>query len=232
MAHRGGRHGGDPNTIDAIRHSCDVGATSAEIDVNETSDGVLLATHDSVVQPGAWVSDYTFAELVDLDADEWSRRRLEEVIDYTLSRSAVAYLDIKSITPEGLKHITQSWPDAVEARQILFAAARGEVVAWIGSNLPSAATSFLYYDRLLDLGSLGAYMSPDYLHPCFDHLRDPFRTVNEDYVDRVRSLGCGLVSWNENDQEAVQQLTELGFDFICTDDPGPSCETVNAVKAS
>ena len=219
MAHRGGRHGGAPNSIDAITHACDVGAGSAEIDVNETADGVLVATHDAIAGGAGWITEQSYVDLLAGDPDEWSHRRLEDVVGYTLSRSTVAYLDLKAVSPAGLKHITATWPGAIEAEQVIFAAARGDVIAWLGANLPNVSTSFLYYDRLLDLRSLDGFMKPTYVHPCFDHLSDPFRSVNEEYVERARSLGFNLVSWSENDPERIGRLAELGFDFICTDEP-------------
>lgn len=219
MAHRGGRHGGAPNSLDAIAHACDVGALSIEIDVNQTSDGVLISTHDAIIGSDTWLSEYTYDQLLELDRSQWESRRLEDIVSYALSRSTVAYLDLKSIGPEGLKRVAAQWPAEVASHQIIFAAARGDVISWIGDNLDSAATSFLYYDRLLDLSSLAGYMQPTFVHPCFDFLKEPFRTMNERYVDRARSLGFGLVSWSENEPENLARLSDLGFDFICTDEP-------------
>lgn len=219
MAHRGGRHGGAPNSLEAIAHACDVGAGSIEIDVNETIDGVLLSTHDAITGGQGWLSEQRYDDLVSADPTAWEGRRLEGVIDYVLSRSAVPYLDLKAVTPEGLKRIAGNWPAEVGSGQLVFASARGDVVAWIGEHLPDAATSFLYYDRLLDLRALTGFMAPTYVHPCFDFLREPFRTMNEAYVERARSLGYGLVSWSENEPERITRLYELGFDFICTDEP-------------
>ena len=227
MAHRGGRHGGAPNSIDAITHACDVGAQSAEIDVNQTSDGVLIATHDAIITKSSWIAETSFDELLAIDEAEWSSRRLENVIDYTLSRSAMAYLDLKTINQDGLKQIATTWPDEVESGEIFLASARGDVIAWAGANIPTATTSFLYYDGLLDIGALRGYMDPTYVHPCFDHFSDPFRSINEEYVARARSFGYGLVSWSENDPERVDRLAELGFDYICTDEPEMSVEVVN-----
>jgi glycerophosphoryl diester phosphodiesterase len=226
MAHRGGRHGGAPNSVDAIAHACDVGAESAEIDVNQTKDGVLVATHDAIITSASWIAESTFDDLLGLDHDDWTARRLENVIDYTLSRSAMAYLDLKTINPDGLKQIAQTWPDQVASGEIFLASARGDVIAWIGTNIPTATSSFLYYDRLLDVGALQGYMEPTYVHPCFDYMPDPFRSMNESYVDRVRSFGFKLVSWSENDPERVAHLAELGFDYICTDEPELSVDVV------
>ena len=228
MAHRGGRHGGAPNSIDAIAHAATIGAESMEIDVNETADGVLVATHDAIAGGSGWITEQTYADLVAKDPQEWSGRRLEDVVGFALSRSTLPYLDLKSISPAGVKHVVETWPAEVEAHRIVFAAARGDVIAWIGENYGHAATSFLYYDRLLDLRSLTGYMSPTFVHPCFDFLREPFRTMTEEYVARARALGHRLVSWSENDPERIGRLAELGVDYICTDEPELAKSVVDA----
>ncbi|MEM9655652.1 MAG: glycerophosphodiester phosphodiesterase [Actinomycetota bacterium] len=219
MAHRGGRHGGAPNTVEAIEHAHRVGAASAEIDVNVTTDGVLLATHDGILPGASWITEATYEDLVANDADEWSGRRLEDVVGFALSKGMVAYLDIKAVTPAGLKEIAQIWPAELADHQLVFASARGDVIAWIGDNLDGAATSFLYYDPMVDLRSFAGFMAPTFAHPCFDFLRQPFRTMNESYVERARSLGFSLVSWSVNEADEITELDRLGFDFICTDEP-------------
>ena len=205
--------------MDAIRHAHGVGASSAEIDVNVTADGVLLATHDGILPGSSWITEATFDDLVTADADGWAGRRLEEVVGFALSKEMVAYLDIKSVTTTALKQIAQTWPTEVDDHRIVFASARGDIIAWIGDNLSGAATSFLYYDPMLDLRSLAGFMTPTFAHPCFDFLREPFRTMNESYVERVRSLGFSLVSWSVNGPDEITELARLGFDFICTDEP-------------
>ncbi len=223
MAHRGGRYGGPPNSIDAIAHARSVGASCVEIDVNETSDGVTVATHDAIVGDLGWITEQTYVDLLDHNPEEWASRRLDEVVEFTLATSTVAYLDLKSTTPKGLQRIVDTWPDDVEAHRIVFASARGDIIAWIGRHLPTAGTSLLYYDPMLDLRSLGGFVTPTYLHPCFDFVREPFHTLNEQYVERARALGHGLVSWSENDPERIARLGELGFDFVCTDEPELAC---------
>ena len=227
MAHRGGRHGGLANSIAAITHAAEVGAGSMELDVNETSDGVLLATHDAIVDGLGWITEQTYEDLVTADPEAWKSRRLEDVVGHALGRQTSAYLDLKAVTPAGLKHIAATWPSEIDDRKVIFASARGDVVSWIGENLPAVAVSFLYYDPLLDLRSLGGYMAPDYVHPCFDHMRDPFRFLDADYVARARQLGFDLVSWSENDSERIARLAALGFDFICTDEPAVALSAID-----
>ncbi len=211
-----------------MAHACKAGAASIEMDINETSDGVLVSSHDATPGSGSWLSEVTFDDLARQPGGDWESRRLEEVLPAVLSWGAMAYFDLKSVTPAGLAKIEGMWPEEVAAGRITFASARGDVVAWLGQQIPQAATSFLYYDRLLDLKSLKAFMAPTFVHPCFDHLRDPFRSVDVEYVARARSYGFGLVSWNENDPARVAHLAELGFDYICTDEPELGIEAIGS----
>ena len=231
MAHRGGRHGGRPNTPAAIGHANSVGAGCCEVDVNQTADGVLVATHDGIVGTKSWITDCSYDELLNDDRDEWADRRLHEVIEFALGQQMVAYLDIKSISPAGINEIADAWSAEAQHGQVIFASARGDVVSWINGNRPELKTSFLYYDRLLDLRTLSAFMQPTFVHPCFDHLRDPFRSMTAAYVERARELGYGLVSWSENDPDSVRQLADLGFDFICTDEPEMAYNVVTGSPA-
>ena len=209
-----------------MAHSIDLGIASIELDVNETSDGVLVGTHDATPASGAWISDVTFAQLASQDRENWDGRRLENIMAFALPQSVMMYFDLKSITPEGLRKIASSWPAETASGQLTYASARGDVVAWLGEELSGAATSFLYYDRLLDLRSVEAFMSPTFVHPCFDHLRDPLRSVDEGYVARARGLGFSLVSWSENDPDRIARLAALGFDYICTDESAVAIEAV------
>lgn len=195
-----------------------------EIDVNETADGRLVSTHDALVDD-RWISEQTYQELVALDSDHWQAQQLPTVVDYILAGDAIAYLDLKAVSPKGISGIARQWQSEVKDGQIILACGRGDVLAWIGTNLPIAQTSFLYFDPLLDLGMLSGFMSPTFAHPCFDYLREPMKYLDAEYVARARHLGFGLVSWSENDPDRISQLGAFGFDFVCTDEPALAVET-------
>lgn len=75
VAHRAGAAQGPENTIAALERAIAAGADTAEIDVRETRDGVLVVLHDSTLSRTAglnqyvWDTDYESLRL--LDAGGW-----------------------------------------------------------------------------------------------------------------------------------------------------------------
>lgn len=93
IAHRGASADAPENTLAAIQLAWQQGADAAEIDVQLTADGQLVAIHDeTTLRTGGvdWgVTDRTLAELKTLDVGLWKSRQffgeriptLEEVLD-------------------------------------------------------------------------------------------------------------------------------------------------------
>lgn len=80
QGHRGARGLRPENTMPAFTYAADLGVTTLEMDTKATADGVLVVTHDSVLNPdlvrdasGQWVADgipvnsLTLAQVEDLD---------------------------------------------------------------------------------------------------------------------------------------------------------------------
>ena len=79
VAHRGNSSVAPENTLAAIQSAIDVGADMVEIDVYPTKDGEIVLLHDGTLDrttngTGS-VSNYTLAELKELDAGSWKSLR-------------------------------------------------------------------------------------------------------------------------------------------------------------
>lgn len=232
LAHRGGSQEGSPNSLEAIQSAKTHGAGGVEIDVNESGDGRLFVVHDAAYKTAdRWISEFGIDGLPSVDGVVWTQRSLDDAIAAALMDGLMVYLDLKSIRRTGVERILRDWQDPVHAGQIILASTRGEVLSYIIACDSAAKTAFLYYDPQLDVKSLASFVEPTYIHPCFDHLRDPLRSVDEHFVERARALGFGLVSWSENDDSRVRRLADLGFDFICTDDLGMAVSAISPVDA-
>jgi glycerophosphoryl diester phosphodiesterase len=93
QGHRGARGLLPENTLPAFALAQDVGVTTLELDTKVTSDGVLVVTHDSRLNPdlardpsGAWVAEPTpaVADLTQAELDAYDVGRLEPGTDYAL----------------------------------------------------------------------------------------------------------------------------------------------------
>ena len=74
-AHRGSSKYAPENTLSAVRRAIEDGADFAEIDVQETADGVIVALHDTDLMKVAGVAkkiwEITYDEIKTLDAGTW-----------------------------------------------------------------------------------------------------------------------------------------------------------------
>ena len=87
IAHRGASSEAPENTLAAVRRAVQLGADMVEVDVQRTSDGVLVLMHDATLtrttdaalvfpDRDPWsVADLTYAELRRLDAGAWMSPR-------------------------------------------------------------------------------------------------------------------------------------------------------------
>ncbi len=75
FAHRGGVRDFPENTLYAYRKSVEIGADVLEMDVYQTADGEIVVIHDATVDRttngSGNVSDFTLAQLRELDAAYW-----------------------------------------------------------------------------------------------------------------------------------------------------------------
>ena len=112
IAHRGFSSRAPENTLAAIREAISIGADMAEIDVTLSSDEEIVVIHDETLQRttngSGLVSQFTLAELKDLDAGSWFGPRfageriptLDEVLR-TVNGKILLNIEIKSEAVEG-----------------------------------------------------------------------------------------------------------------------------------
>jgi glycerophosphoryl diester phosphodiesterase len=95
IAHRGCCVFAPENTLKSIQKAGELGYEMVELDVNRTSDGVLILMHDNTVDrttdgTGA-VSELTFEQIKQLNADvQFTGRNLEEIIKVPTFEEAVS----------------------------------------------------------------------------------------------------------------------------------------------
>jgi len=220
-AHRGSSLRAPENTLAAVELAIAEGADYAEIDVQETADGVVVLLHDRELKRVTGVTrniwDVTYAELSVLDAGSWfseefSDQRvpsLQDVIDTARGRIKLN-IELK-----------------FNAREEALAARTVELIRRNGVEDEVVLTS-LNYEGLLEAGRLDPSLRLGFIvarsvgNPW--RLDVEFLSVETGLVDgrtarRAHNLGKQVHVWSVNDPLEMSRLIDLGVDNIITDDP-------------
>lgn len=228
FAHRGGAYHpeieGLENTLAAFEHAVALGYTHLETDVHTTSDGVLLAFHDAVLDRvtdssgeiaamtladvrAARIGDHhqvpTLAELFDafpevrFNIDLKARTAATPLATFLEERDAWDRVIVTSFSPAALR----------EFRHLGDGRARTgahplEVAAYL--LLPSARLA-----RLITPGRPVALQIP--------HTRGPLTVASRGLIRRAHANGLQVHVWTIDDPAEMRQLLDRGVDGLMTD---------------
>lgn len=228
LAHRGGAlHPGSEgleNTLSAFRTSFDLGYRYLETDVQVTTDGVLLAFHDDVLDrvsdARGTISELTHEEvrraliggrervptLVELfDALPDARFNIDVKSDASVpalvavleARGAWDRVLVGSFSPRRTRLVRR-----LTAGRVATCAHPVEVLLF--RLLPSGRLA-----RLLTGGRVVALQVP--------HRRGRLRLVTPGFVRRAHAAGAHVHVWTIDDETEMHQLLDRGVDAIITD---------------
>jgi glycerophosphoryl diester phosphodiesterase len=228
LAHRGGAYHpeleGLENTLAAFRHAAALGYDYLETDVHVTSDGVLLAFHDRVLDR---VTDHTGA-VAEMTLAEVRRARVggrEEVPTLAALFDAIPdacfNIDVKT---DGA---VRAFADFVAARAAWHRVLAGSFSQRRTDELrrltegrmataatPAEAAAF----RALPSGRLARRLTgarvPAVQVP---HFRRGVRIVTPGLVRRVHAAGAHVHVWTVDDPAEMHELLDRGVDGIITD---------------
>ena len=227
MAHRGGaRHhdlGGAENTTAAFAHAVGLGYRYLETDVHATSDGVLLAFHDDVldrvtdltgpIAEQRWeqiahariASEHPVPHMADLleafpearfNIDLKSGGAVQPLADLLERNGAHDRVCVGSFSLSRLRHFRR-----LTGGRVATSAAPQEVAAFLA--LPSALA------RAATRGVPQALQVP--------RNRGPLPVVTAGVVRRAHAAGVHVHVWTIDDPQEMNELIDLGVDGIITD---------------
>lgn len=228
MAHRGGvlhpEIPGTENTLHAFRHAAALGYRYLETDVHTTSDGVLLAFHDAVLDrvtdargrvsqlPAEVISRArilgvhavpTMAELLEEFPDcrfnidlksHGAVRPLAELLDATNSLDRVCVGSFGQRRLDAFRHASGG--------RVATSASPAEVALILAAPSGRAA-------RWITRGRVSALQVP--------HRRGPLPLVTPGLVRRAHSAGAHVHVWTVDDPTEMDELLDLGVDGLITD---------------
>ena len=228
MAHRGGalhpEIPGTENTLHAFTHAVALGYHYLETDVHATSDGVLLAFHDLMLDR---VTD-TQGELSRLTADEVRKARiggahavptmaelLEEFPDCRFNidiKSAAAVQALVDLVEQTRSHERVCVGSFSQRRLDIFRRATGGRVAT--SAAPTEVAVFMALPsgraaRFVTRRRVAALQVP--------HRRGPLPIVTRSLVRRAHAAGAHVHVWTVDEPAEMDELLDLGVDGLITD---------------
>jgi glycerophosphoryl diester phosphodiesterase len=246
IAHRGGRRIRPEHTLLAYDQALVDGADVLELDVNETSDGVLVVMHDRTVDrttdcSGA-IKEMTFDEIRQCDAgynfspdggETYPYRgmglvvpSMEEVFDRYPDIPFV--IEIKQEAPSIVDHFVEVIREYEVTDKTIGSAFSDGVLAELRAAAPELATSMGVNETLVFWGNSFNPIDPEYDPPA-EFLQVPteydigdrvVEVLHPGFVQRAHELDMFVHIWTINDEEEMRYLIEThDVDGIMTDDP-------------
>jgi glycerophosphoryl diester phosphodiesterase len=159
IAHRGVHDGAAENSIRSFANAIDVGADMIEFDVRLTSDGEMIAFHDSHVK-GTPVGQLTRAQITSATGAE--PPLLEEVLGLCAGRIG---LDVELKEGGYVNRVTGALRSTMDLGQVVITSFLPGVVAEAKSLLPEVRTGLLVGARNLYPFAAVTQVGADYLAP-------------------------------------------------------------------
>lgn len=220
-AHRGSSMRAPENSLAAIEKAIQDGADYLELDVRETSDGVLVLLHDRDLRRLASdpreIWNVTYEEVRQMEAGAWFHPRfrgeriatLSEAIELLRGRAKL-YLEIKTSphSPELVRRTVEALQQQDFVDETLVAALSPQVLHEVRRLEPELRTSLLVHT------AIGAVEGQPFEALA---LRDALVTPSR--VNQIRRHGHELHVWTVNDRRAMGRFIDMGVDNIITDKP-------------
>lgn len=227
LAHRGACRRAPENTLEAFRVARELGADGVELDVRRTRDGVLVVSHDPVVEGFGLLVEHPFA---DLRAAVPGVATLEEALaelagllvnveikcfptepdadpDRAVTRAVVELLGQRALHD---RVIVSSFE--LEVVDLVHALDSRVVTAWLTTGLAPATALPIAADR-----------GHAWLHPDRASMDG---TAAGDAVRDARRLGVRLDVWTVDDPDEIARLATAGVDAIITNLPDLALATL------
>lgn len=245
IAHRGGAGLWPEETMVAFHGAADLGVDILEMDLQATSDGVVICMHDHSVDRTTGgvgnVKQMSFAEIEQLDAGYQFTPDSGTTYPYRGQGLTVpSFESVLAAFPQAyfIAEIKQTEPSIVEpvveiitrldvVDRIIIASISDEALRQVRTQVPGAHTSL----GLAEMTDLVMLVVPegreDWEAPAvFVHA--PFETVDDAMLSFSNRHGLKIHAWTVNDRLTMGLLIEMGVHGIMTDDPQMLAEELAA----
>ena len=221
IAHRGASVYAPENTVLAFEKAIEQDCDMIEIDVHATKDGGLAVIHDDTLDRTTdrkgRVCDFTFEELIDVDAGEGQRiPSLQQVIDLVTGKvGLVVELKETGLERKVVEHLSKS----SITDQVIVTSFFHPAVRQVKSLFPQVRTAVITFSKPIEANSLAANARADALW-IFR------RYVTLEMVASAHKVGLRLYVWYVNDADEMRRILGLGVDGILTGRPNTLREII------
>ena len=254
IAHRGGRRIRPEHTLLAYDQALADGADILELDVHETSDGMLVVMHDATVDRTTdctgLIKEMTFADLRNCDAgfnfsnddgETYPYRgtglvvpTMEEVFDRYPDTPFV--IEVKQSDPSIVDHFVEVIREHGVEDKMTGSAFADSLLRELRTAAPEIPTNMGTNETFVFWGFSFSPLDPEYQPPAeflqvppqFDVGDRIVDVLHPGFVPRARELDMYVHVWTINDEEEMRFLIETyGIDGIMTDDPPLLTKVIN-----
>ena len=244
IAHRGARAHAPENTLQAFDLALKMGADMIELDVHPTADGHVVVHHDDDVlrctdaaqrfprRASYFISDFSLAELRELDAGSWFGDvagtiripTLDEVLAIAEADSTFVNIELKMIPRmyrELVPRVIECVNRARAAHLVLLTSFDHQALREVRARSAEIATGVLSSDRLADPVEYLAALDADAYHPSCDAIGAYAADGMLDYdtIQALHGVFKQINVWTCNEPQRMQQLVDAGVTGIITDYP-------------
>jgi glycerophosphoryl diester phosphodiesterase len=219
FAHRGGASDAPENTMPAFEYAVDLGFHYIETDVQVTSDGVLMAFHDSNLKRTCGID----RKIGEMTFKEVSNARVHGVapipkLEDLLGEWPDVRVNIDCKSNDAVQSLCAAIRRTDAIDRVCVGAFDDRRVRRISANLgPQLCTAL--GPAGVALLRFGIPFNPASKAAQVPVKEGPLRVVNKGFVDRAHRRGLKVHVWTIDDPSEISHLLDLGVDGIMTDRP-------------
>lgn len=222
-AHRGDNVNAPENTMAAFELAKSENLTWIELDVHQTSDGVIICSHDATLKRTTRynfaIHDHTYSELSSCEFGDWMPGdyehvvvpKLEEVLLFAKENEMKVQVELKGhpLDANFEENVLKVINDTGMHDNVMIIAQDAKRLQRIMELDPTITKAYCMVFALGDLNDI----------PYTDNITVEETYVTPELVRKMHEKGIKVFCWTVDRDDTVQYLVSCGVDVIGTDNP-------------
>lgn len=223
-----------PNTLKSVDRALELGAEGVEVDVQITSDGVLVAYHDLSLEDNSdgegCINSRTYADIQDITVYKSDEHidLLEDILDLVLSEHKHIMLDVKHYNEcEASKIDYAVFNDELNMLLSVFTPQQKELIVVNSSDtqlLNSLSDTII--NKSLERDDLDVALIEATAN-AYDMLSIKLGLASQDKIDQIQNLGIKVSIFNVKIRSEIYEAFEFNPDFVISDNLPCTLKAIN-----